>query len=108
MSIAGLITLVLFGSAAIAWWRMLRSKEVARYAAARICQIHGLILMDDTVMLDAIQLKKEDPVRAWGFRYRFDFAHNGILKHGGMVMLTPGRRPTVVIETDSGQLIESV
>jgi hypothetical protein len=106
VSVAGSIVLLLTGLAVIAWWRLLKGKELARLAAGRACREHGLVLIDDTVMLDAVQLKKEDPVRAWGFRYRFEFAHRGVRRNGGMVLLTPGRRPTVVIQTDSGQVVE--
>ena len=102
----GLLILVTVGLAAIAWWRLLQGKELARTAAAAVCKEHGLVLMDDTVMLHSVQLKPEDPVRAWGLKYRFDFAHQGILRKGGAVLIAPGRRPVVVIETDNGQLIE--
>jgi len=106
--VTGLLVLVLAGLAAITWWRLLQGKEVARHAASVVCRQHGLVLMDDTVMLHDIQLRKEDPVRAWGFRYRFDFAHNGILHRGGTVLIAPGHGATVVIETGEGQLIERV
>ena len=102
----GLIVLIIGGLAAVAWWRLLEGKELARATAASACKAHGLILMDDTVMLEAIQLKKQDPVRAWGLRYRFDFAFRGVKRSGGIVLLSPGRRPTVVIETDNGPVIE--
>lgn len=108
MSITGLVILVIFGSAVVAWWRLLKGKELARGAAAVTCRQHGLILMDDTVMLDSIQLKREDPVNAWGLKYRFNFARAGILHQGGIVLLAPGHRPVVVIDTDNGQLIEQV
>ena len=106
MSILGLLILTTVGLGAITWWRLLHGKELARQAAAHSCRQHGLVLMDDTVILDSIQLRKEDPVRAWGLKYHFDFAHNGILREGGIVLLAPGRRPVVIIETDNGQLIE--
>ena len=108
MSITGLVILIVFGSAAVAWWRLLKGKELARHAAGATCRQHGLVLMDDTVMLDSVQLKRKDPVRAWGLKYRFDFAHQGLLRHGGIVLIAPGRRPTVIIETDNGQLIEQL
>ncbi|MEE4218713.1 MAG: DUF3301 domain-containing protein [Xanthomonadales bacterium] len=106
MSILGLILLVIAGLVGISWWRLLKGKELARFAAARTCKQHGLVLMDDTVMLDSVQLKKEDPVNAWGLKYRFDFAHKGILHKGGIVILAPGHRPVTVIETSEGPLIE--
>jgi hypothetical protein len=104
----GLLILVLSALAAIAWWRLMQGKELARRAASAVCRQHGLVLMDDTVMLHDIQLRKEDPVRAWGFKYGFDYAQNGILHRGGTVLIAPGHGATVIIATESGQLIERV
>jgi hypothetical protein len=100
--------LVLVGFGTIAWWRLLKGKELARRAAAASCREHGLVLIDDTVMLESVQLRKKDPARAWGFKYRFDFARNGVLRKGGIVLIAPGQRTTVIIETDSGPLIEQL
>jgi hypothetical protein len=102
----GLLILLVTGLAAVVWWRLLKGKELARHAAAVICRRHGLVLMDDTVILHTVQLRRKDPVRAWGFKYRFDFARNGIPRKGGTVLIAPGQTPTVVIETDGGPLIE--
>ena len=104
----GLLILIIAGFATITWWRLLKGKELARRAAAATCREHGLVLMDDTVILDSVQLKKEDPARAWGLRYTFNFARNGIRRTGGVVLIAPGRRPIVIIETDNGPLIEQV
>ena len=86
----GLFILLFAGLAAVGWWRLMQGKEAARRAAGLTCRHHGF----------------GDPVRAWGLRYRFEFAHRGILHSGGTVLIAPGRRPTVIIETDNGQLIE--
>ncbi|MCW8871163.1 MAG: DUF3301 domain-containing protein [Xanthomonadales bacterium] len=104
----GLLILVFTALAGIAWWRLSQGKEMARHAASAVCRQHGLVLMDDTVMLRDVQLRQEDPVRAWGFKYQFEFARNGVLHQGGTVLLTPGHGATVVIATDNGQLIERV
>jgi len=104
--VTGLLVFVVTALTGIAWWRLSQGKEIARHAASVVCRQHGLVLMDDTVMLHNVQLRKEDPVRAWGFRYRFEFARDGILHRGGTVLLTPGHGATVVIATDNGQLIE--
>ena len=104
----GLLILIVAGLASIAWWRLLNGKEMARLAASASCRAHGLVLIDDTVMLDSVQLKKEAPARAWGLKYRFEFARNGVPRQGGTVLIAPGRRPIVIIETDSGPLIEQV
>lgn len=102
----GILILVIFGFAAISWWRLLKGKELARNAASASCREHGLVLIDDTVMLESIQLRKEDPTGAWGLRYCFSFARNGVPRKGGIVLISPGRYPTVIIETDNGQLID--
>ncbi|MDT8319854.1 MAG: DUF3301 domain-containing protein [Xanthomonadales bacterium] len=102
----GLLILVLFGVAAISWWRLSKGKETARHAASAACKDHGLLLMDDTVMLEAVKFKRDAPVRAWGLKYRFEFVKDGILRKGGTVLVLPGRYPTVIIETTSGRLIQ--
>ena len=102
----GLLILIIAGLAAISWWRLLKGKELARRAAGVTCREHGLVLIDDTVMLESVQLKKEDPVRAWGLKYQFEFARNGVPRKGGIVLIAPGRRPIVIIQTDNGQLID--
>lgn len=104
----GLLILVLVGFGTITWWRLLKGKELARRAAAASCREHGLVLIDDTVMLESVQLRKKDPARAWGLKYRFDFARNGVLRKGGIVLIAPGQRTTVIIETDNGPLIEQL
>lgn len=108
MSLTGLVILIIVGTIAVSWWRLLNGKELARSAASTACRTHGLVLMDDTVMLDSIQFKREDPVNAWGLKYSFEFAHTGILHRGGIVLIAPGHRPVVVIETDDGPLIEQI
>jgi hypothetical protein len=102
----GLLILVITGLAAVAWWRLLKGKELARSAAGMVCRQHGLVLMDDTVILHAVQLRRENSTRAWGFKYRFDFARAGIPCKGGTVLIAPGQAPTVIIETEGGPLIE--
>jgi hypothetical protein len=106
--LTGLLILVLVGFGTITWWRLLKGKELARRAAAASCREHGLVLIDDTVMLESVQLRKKDPARAWGLKYRFDFARNGVLRKGGIVLIAPGQRTTVIIETDNGPLIEQL
>ncbi len=104
----GLLILIVAGFAAITWWRLLHGKELARRAASKACREHGLILIDDTVMLDSVQLRKEDPARAWGLKYTFEFAFKGVPRKGGVVLIAPGRRPTVIIETDHGPVIDHI
>jgi hypothetical protein len=104
----GLLIFSLAGLAAITWWQLLKGKEKARRAASITCREYGLALMDDTVVLDSIRLRHNGHSRSYGLKYRFDFAKDGILRTGGSVLITPGHRPTVIINTSDGQLIEEI
>jgi len=105
---SGLLLFVLAVLAALFWWRLLKGKELAREAARAACQEHGLSLMDDTVVLDAIQLTGDEQSKSYGLRYRFDFVYEGILIEGGKVLVSPGRPTTVIIPTSTGQVIEEI
>jgi len=104
----GLLLFVLFLVAALIWWRLLIGKERARQAAAKACREHDLLLMDDTVVLDAIHLQGSEWSKSYGLRYRFEFAHNGILRKGGKVLVSHGRATTVIIPTSKGEVIEEI
>ena len=104
----GLLIFSLAGLAAVTWWHLLKGKEKARQAASISCREHGLALMDDTVVLDSIQLKNNETSRSYSLKYRFEFAKDGILRKGGNVLIKPGHRPTVIINTSDGQLIQEI
>jgi hypothetical protein len=106
--LTGLLLLTLAGLAAITWWSLLKGKEQARGAASVTCREHGLRLMDDTVVLDSIRLIREEHSRSYRLRYRFEYARDGILHKGGSVLIAPGQRPTVIIRTSSGELIQEI
>jgi hypothetical protein len=106
--LTGLLLLTLAGLAVITWWSLLKGKEQARSAASITCREHGLLLMDDTVMLDSIRLKRDGHSHAYRLQYRFEFAKDGILHKGGSVLIAPGQRPTVVIRTSNGELIQEI
>lgn len=103
-----LFVLLLLGAAGYCWWRLVLAREKARAAAGMACREHGLVLMDDTVVLESLDTTRWKTHRAIGLQYRFDFAHNGILKQGGKVMIAPGQPMMVVITTPEGQVIESI
>jgi len=106
--VIGLLLFVLFACAALAWWQFLQGREAARTAAGRACREHGLLLMDDTVVLAGVELLGTGNSRYFGLRYRFDFALDGILRKGSSVLVSPGRATTVVIATSNGQVIEEI
>lgn len=103
-----LLLLLLLGAAGYCWWRLVLAREKARAAAGMACREHGLVLMDDTVVLDALDTTRWKTHRVIGLQYRFDFAHKGILQQGGKVMIAPRQRVMVILSTPEGQVIETV
>ena len=104
----GLLIFSLVLLLAVSWWHLLKGKEEARRAASIACREHGLALMDDTVVLDSIQLGPKGHSRVYSLKYGFDFAKDGILRKGGNVLITPGHHPIVIINTSNGQLIQEI
>lgn len=104
----GLFFFVLACLAAFCWWQLVRAREQARAAAGMACREHGLVLMDDTVVLDSLDARYWREKRIIGLQYRFDFARDGILKKGGRVLISPRQPALVVIRTAEGQVIESI
>lgn len=104
----GLFFFMLTSLAAFCWWRLVKARELARSAAAIACREHGLVLMDDTVVLHSIDARRWRDERVIGLLYRFDFARNGVLNRGGRVLISPRQPAVVVINTPEGQLIETV
>jgi hypothetical protein len=104
----GLFVFLLLGLAALCWWHLVRAREQARSAAGAACREHGLVLMDDTGVLDALDARRWKDKRIIGLQCRFDFARRGILNRGGRVLISPRQPALVVINTPEGQLIETV
>lgn len=104
----GLLAFVTAVLAGLVWWRLVQARELARLAAGLACREHGLVLMDDTVVLDGVGFQRHERGRRFALRYKFDFALNGLLNRGGSVLILPKKPVTVVIDTDQGRLIESI
>lgn len=104
----GLIIFLLLALAGVCWWRLLKAREQARAAAGAACRQYGLVLMDDTVVLDSVDARRWRDKKIIGLRYRFEFARNGILNRGGRVLISPRQPALVIISTPEGQLIETI
>ncbi len=104
----GLLVFFFTALTGFAWWRLVKAREQARAAAGAACLAHGLVLIDDTVVLDSLDTGRWRENRTVALRYRFEFARNGILNKGGRVMIAPRQPALVVISTPEGQLIETI
>lgn len=66
------------------WQASLRAKERARAFATTLCANAGVQLLDQTVALQRLRLRRGDDGRLhWLRRYRFELSTNGSDRHNG-------------------------
>ena len=87
-----LILLVLLGAAVLIWSAASVAAEIARAEAQLACQRAGVQLLDQTVMLRAIKLRRDEQgrLRLWR-HYSFDYSIDGISRIRGDLALLAGR-----------------
>lgn len=84
----------------------LRAKELARSAAQQHCRAHGLGLLDDTVVLKRLLVRRNPDGRIELRRqYRFEFTSDGSLRYSGEIVLSG--RHVLSITTDAYRWTEN-
>ncbi len=74
------------------WWDGLQKRELALQAARRVCEQAGVQLLDDTVALRRLALRRDPEMRARVYReYGFEYSSVGDDRQAGRVYLL-GRR----------------
>jgi hypothetical protein len=86
--LSAVIALAFFGSIALAWSSARAAAEIARWHGQRACAQAGVQWLDQTVMLEAMSLKRASDgwVRV-ARRYRFDYSTDGIDRKPGRIAL---------------------
>ncbi|MDE1464461.1 DUF3301 domain-containing protein [Spartinivicinus poritis] len=75
-------------AAALLWWDAVKAKELAKQAVARTCKSMQLQLLDDTVALNWLKLKRNSQGQVVFARsYQFEFSLNGAERYKGAVQL---------------------
>jgi len=83
------------------WLEAMRSRELARATALRACRDANLQLLDDTVELIRVRLRRDAHGQLGLHReYRFEFTADGLSRFRGMLCLR-GRR---VLHLELGSL----
>lgn len=74
------------------WQASLRAKERARRFATALCADAGVQLLDQTVSLQRLRIRRGDDGRLhWLRRYRFELSTNGSDRHHGSLDVTRDR-----------------
>ncbi len=85
------------------WQDSLRARELAKHAGARACRETGVQLLDDTVALEKISLRRNRRGRVCLERtYAFEFTDNGTIRRPGIIIMMGGR--VEVLSMDGGDL----
>jgi len=72
-----LLLLLVLGGLVTAWMKLSRARELAVAAARRHCELQGLQLLDETVGLRAIRVRRLDGHRRLERGYGFDVSIDG-------------------------------
>lgn len=99
MTTGGIIGLLLLAGLAWCWYDAMRALERARTAARQRCDTLGLSLLDDTVVLKRLRLRRRDDGQLTFWReYRFEFSGDGHSRHGGRVVVLGDRVQSLELE----------
>lgn len=103
MDLSLLLILSLLGAVVWFWQDSLVARELAHSASQRACRQYGVQLLDDTVALDGLWLRR-DGTGKWHLerRYLFEFSESGVSRQRGLVVML-GRR-TEILAMDGGDL----
>ena len=86
-----LFLLLLLASIIIAWLKLSRMRELATAEARRQCERHGLQLLDETVGLRGIRLRRLDGMRVIERCYAFEVSIDGDDREPGRLWMAHGR-----------------
>lgn len=83
-----LIALIFLAAVVFAWSAARDASAVAQRQARSLCHEHGLQLLDQTVALRSIRLRRDDRGRLrWERTYQYAFSSNGEDRGTGLIAL---------------------
>lgn len=86
------LLIILLGLIGWFWYSSVQAKEIAVIGAKMRCESRGLLLLDQTVSLSKIRLRRDHGGQMRFEReYQFEFSSNGDDRYRGMVILYANR-----------------
>ncbi|HEV7820415.1 MAG TPA: DUF3301 domain-containing protein [Burkholderiales bacterium] len=108
MPIAEILSVLALGAAAWLWLDSIKAREIAVNAARSACTDEGLLLLDDTVAITNLKLRRDDDgqvrlQRAYAFEYS-DTGNNRlqgsiVLLGHRTILINVGLRPASTVRT---------
>ena len=96
MPVVEIVSLLFFGAVVWLWLDSLKAREVAVQAARAACAAEALLLLDDTVAIANLKLRRDDDGRVKLQRaYDFEYSDTGNNRLKGSIVLL-GHRVTLL------------
>ena len=96
MPFAEILSVLALGGAAWLWLDSIKAREVAVTAARSACTADGLLLLDDTVAITNLKLRRDDDGQVRLQRaYDFEYSDTGNNRLRGSIVLL-GHRTTLI------------
>ena len=96
MPVVEILSLLFFGAVVWLWLDSLKAREVAVQAARAACAAEALLLLDDTVAIANLKLRRDDDGRVKLQRaYDFEYSDTGNNRLKGSIVLL-GHRVTLL------------
>ncbi|KAA0875165.1 DUF3301 domain-containing protein [Nitrincola tapanii] len=100
LDLIDLIFFTLLAALLMFWWQNLKKREAVFKAVKRYCQREHLQLLDESVALEAMGLKRhpETGYLLLTRRYRFEFTSTGDERYQGRVFLSGAQIDQIEVE----------
>jgi hypothetical protein len=101
MTSATLLAFAALAAVAGAWYANLRARERANALAAETCRKRGLQLLDGTVALGGLRLRRGHGGPEVERTYVFDYSGDGVRRRSGFIILRGERLVSIGLEDDT-------
>ena len=102
-ALAGLGAIIAF------WLSTMSSRDVARSLVARFCSDNDLQLLDQTVALRRLAIRRNEKGNLSFLRvFRFDYSDNGFRRRDGMVWMLGSRPIQISLQVADRQIVEDL
>jgi hypothetical protein len=96
--------LVAFALLAWYWIDRMRSQELARAAGKKACKFAGVQLLDDTVELTRLRIRRDHAGQPRFYReFRFEFTDDGDVRYRGAIAMLGQQVLDIVLEGEHEQ-----
>ena len=103
------LALVLLLAVVAFWMSTMTSRDAARSLVAAFCKANNLQLLDQTVALRRISLRRKSNGNLSFVRvFKFDYSDNGFRRRDGMVWMLANRPFQISVQLGDQQVVETL